>query len=311
MVIELLHNIFKHDFKERSYTTAHYELVKSLKNANSENPIIQSHILFEKQIFEKYFTPSEQYKVAKAMSIDRCREIFKKAYTDCRVNLLTVGNITVDKCKDLTELFFSHLNITKHSEILLDDNMNRIRKLTEKIIRTPNPDETNSVGSVIYDFDRFRKDYTEHWKSQILFYRIYSTLVSNKFFYELRTKRQMGYIVKVKILLFDVNCHTNVFLEFIVQSPKYSVKDILKEINGFIENENKYILEKMSLKEYEEARNAEKTKLKQKFNNLSDLGSYFMSSIIDESFEFKYKDKSIKLCSNNKRYLSRKPYIKW
>ncbi len=248
MVIELLHNIFKHDFKQRSFTTAHYELVKSLKNANSENPIIQSHILFEKQIFEKYFTPTEQYKVAKAMSIDRCRELFKKAYTDCRVNILTVGNITVDKCNDLTELFFSHLNITKHSEILLDDNMNRIRKLTEKIIRTPNPDETNSVGSVIYDFDRFRKDYTEHWKSQILFYRIYSTLISNKFFYELRTKRQMGYIVKVKILLFDVNCHTNVFLEFIVQSPKYSVKDILKEINGFIENENKYILEKMPLK---------------------------------------------------------------
>ena len=73
----------------------------------------------------------------------------------------------------------------------------------------------------------------------------------------------MGYIVKVKILLFDVNCHTNVFLEFIVQSPKYSVKDIIKEINGFIENENKYILEKMPLKEYEEARNAEKTKLMQ------------------------------------------------
>ena len=46
----------------------------------------------------------------------------------------------------------------------------------------------------------------------------------------------------------------------------------------------------MSLKEFEEAVNAEKTKLKQKFNNLSDLGSYFMSGIIDESFDFRFKE---------------------
>ena len=290
MVIELLHNIFNHEFKQRSFNTAHYELVKSLKNAVSENPVIQSHIIFEKEIFEKYFTPAEQYRVAKKMSIDRCREVFKQVYTDCRINILTVGNVTIEKCSEINDLFFSYINIIKNAEIILDDNMNRIRKITERIIKTPNKDEKNSIASVIYDVDRFRKNETEHWKSQILFYRIYNTLVSNKFFYELRTKRQMGYIVKAKILLIDSNNHTNVFLEFIVQSPKYTVKEIINEINKFIENENIYILKKMSLKEFEEAVNAEKTKLKQKFNNLSDLGSYFMSGIIDESFDFRFKE---------------------
>jgi secreted Zn-dependent insulinase-like peptidase len=100
----------------------------------------------------------------------------------------------------------------------------------------------------------------------------------------------MGYIVKAKILLIDTNNHTNVFLKFIVQSPKFTVTEILDEINKFIENENKYILEKMPIKEFEEAVNAEKTKLKQNFNNLSDLGSYFMSGIIDESFDFTFKE---------------------
>jgi secreted Zn-dependent insulinase-like peptidase len=123
---------------------------------------------------------------------------------------------------------------------------------------------------------------------------IQSQTISNKFFYELRTKKQMGYIVKVHTLLIDSNSNSNVFLQFVIQSPKYSCEEILDEINKFIENEIIYIMEKMPLDEYLTALNAEKVKLKEKFNNLNDLGSYFMNAIIDESFNFKFKDELLR-----------------
>jgi secreted Zn-dependent insulinase-like peptidase len=128
----------------------------------------------------------------------------------------------------------------------------------------------------------------------VLFSRIYTTVVANKYFYELRTKKQMGYIVRAKILLLDSNYHSSIFLQFLIQSPKYSVKKILDETTQFITNENKFILDKMTEEEYEKIRDAERSKLKKNFINLSDVGSYFMNSILDESFKFDVKESLLK-----------------
>lgn len=294
-VIDLIKNIFNHEFKERSFKTAHYELLKDLKNHHKESPLSQLVVQFEKLIFNKYFTPMEQYKAVKSMTIEKCKEIFKRIYTDCRVNILTMGNITQNNCINLINTYYKNLNInTPQLELELDDNLNRIHKMKKNIVQSKNVEEKNSIATVIYDFDRFRKNYTKDWKSRVLFYRILYTLLSNKFFYELRTKKQMGYIVKVRTLLIDSNNSSNVFLQFIIQSPKYSCDEILDEINKFIENEIIYIMENMSLEEYNTALNSEKVKLKEKFNNLNELGSYFMNAIIDESFNFYFKDELLR-----------------
>ena len=294
-IVDLMKNMFNHEFKERSFKTAHYELLKDLKNHDKESPSSQLLVQFEKLIFDKYFTPIEQYKAAKSITIEKCKNIFKSIYTDCRINILTTGNISQNNCIDLINTYYSNLNInTPQLELELDDNLNRIHKIKTQLIRTKNLEETNSIASVIYDFDRFRKSYTKDWKSRVLFYRILNTLVSNKFFYELRTKKQMGYIVKVRTMLVESNHNSNVFLQFVIQSPKYTCKEIIEEINKFIEGEIVYIMEKMPLEEFNVALNAEKIKLKEKFNNLSELGSYFMNAIIDESFNFKFKDELLR-----------------
>jgi insulysin len=299
MVIDLIKDIFNYQFRERSFKTAHYELLKDLKNHNKDNPSSQLFLQFEKLIFDKYYTPQEQYRAAKLMTIEKCKEIFKSIYTNCRVNILTIGNISQDNCSNLIKTFYKNLNIiTPQIDLYLEDNLNRIHKLKKYIIQNKNLEEKNSIASIIYDFDRFRKTYTKDWKSRVLFYRILNSILSNKFFYELRTKKQMGYIVKVRTNLINNNYYSNVFLQFVIQSPKYSCEEILDEIDKFISNEIIYIIEKMSPEEYNLALNAEKIKLNEKFNNLSDLGSYFMNSIIDESFNFKFIDELLKKCDN-------------
>jgi secreted Zn-dependent insulinase-like peptidase len=246
--------------------------------------------MFEKEVYMNYYTPEEQYKVCKDMTMERCIELFKQTYTDCRVNILTIGNLTKDKAINLNNKIFESINIKSQGALVISDNINRIDNPKTKIVKSPNKKEENNVGSVFYDLFRFRKNYTKGWKSMVLFSRIYTTVVSNKYFYELRTKKQMGYIVRAKILLLDSNYHSSIFLQFVIQSPKYSVKKIIDETTEFIINENNFILEKMTEEEYEKIRNAERTKLKKSFINLSDVGSYFMNSILDESFKFNVKE---------------------
>ncbi len=290
LVIELIRKMFHNRFRERSFKTAHYELTKNLKNYTKANPLKQLYIMFEKEVLMNYYTPEEQYKVCKDMTMDKCIEIFNKIYTDCRVNILTCGNLTKDKAQSLNDKIFESINIKSQGELILSDNINRIENPKTKIIKSPNKKEENNVGSVIYDLFRFRKHYTKNWKYMVLFSRIYTTVVANKYFYELRTKKQMGYIVRAKIILLDSNYHNSIFLKFLIQSPKYSVKKIIDETTQFITNENKFILEKMTEEEYEKIRDAERAKLKKSFINLSDVGSYFMNSILDESFKFNVKE---------------------
>jgi insulysin len=311
LVVDLIKDIFQKDFKTRSFKTAKFELTKNLKNYNKSSPITKLNVMFQKCIYSNYFTPDEQYKVIKNMTIQKCRDIFKKNFNNYRVNILTIGNISQDKTIEINDTVYNNLQQfeqtqdNKQIDLDLTDNIIRLKEPMVKIVKVDNDDEDNSLGAVIYDLFRFRKcnKYTNGWKSLILFARIYNMMVSNKFFYELRTKKQMGYIVKVNMKILDNNYYSNIFIEFLIQSPKFSVKDIFKETEDFIKQENDYILNKMTEKEYIKSINAEESKLKKSFLNIGDLGSYYMGSILDESFNFIVKEElleKIKLFDFNK-----------
>lgn len=294
MIVDILTNIFQKDFKERSFNTAKFDLLQNLKNFSKSSPLIQYNILLQKQIYKTFFTPEEQYEVAKTMTLEKCRDIFKKNFIDCRVSILTTGNIKKEEAETINNNLYKNLGLQKQIDITLDDNMNRIDKTQTIIIKSPNRKQENSIGVIVFDLFKLRKNYTNKWKSLVLFARIYNTIIANKFFYELRTKKQMGYIVKAKVAPYNCNYYTNFFLEFIVQSPKYSVKKIIDEINDFLLVQNEYILDKMKDTDYEIVRGAEEGKLKRQFINLSDLGSYFMNSVMDESFKFDVKETLLK-----------------
>lgn len=294
MIVDILSNIFQKDFKERSFYTAKFDFLQNLKNFSKSSPLVQYNILLQDQIYKKYFTPEEQYEVAKTMTLEKCREIFRKNFVDCRVSILTTGNINKENAEQLNNNLYRNLGLQKQIDIVLDDIMNRLDEPQTIIVKSPNKKQENSIGIIVFDLFKFRKNYTHKWKSMVLFARIYNTIIANKFFYELRTKKQMGYIVKAKIAPYNCNYYTNFFLEFIVQSPKYSVKKIIDEINNFLQIQNEFILDKMKDTDYEIVRTAEEGKLKRQFINLSDLGSYFMNSIMDESFKFDVKETLLK-----------------
>ena len=198
--------------------------------------------------------------------------------------MLISGNLSVEDASKLGSAVYSALGDISQREFSSDDNIKRIEKPMKIILKTE--DEENNLMSVTYDLFRMRKSYTENWKSKLLFLRLCNKILSNKYFNTLRTKQQLGYIVKTRALMIDNNNYQSGMLQFLIQSPTKSAAYLEEQTMKFISEESEYIMKTMNEDEFNKYIEGEKMILKQEFNNLSEFSLYYMGGIIDESFYF-------------------------
>jgi len=281
-VIEIIHNMLNTSFEKSHFKIARYNLMQTLLNVKHSSPLTQMNIKLDDTIYKKYYTPEEQLRVITNIDMKKCCEIFKANYNDCRVSILSCGNITEEEGDNLNNIMYNSLSLNKQIEIDLSESVNKINDY-KKIVKFDNPDENNSVMTYNYKLFRIKKDLTSKWKSLLLFSRICNSILSYKYFYKLRTEEQLGYIVKTKILTIIDNYNYTCILQFLIQSPKVKCDELVNKTEKFIEEETDFILNKMSIEEYNHYVDGERSKLRKKFNNLSSLGAYFTNSLIDES----------------------------
>ena len=115
-------------------------------------------------------------------------------------------------------------------------------------------------------------------------------ILGNDFYYELRTEKEIGYVVKIKTSLYDNNLTQKIIIKFVVQSSKYAYDNVLREILEFIKRQESIIFNELSEIDYKEFIESEKNKLKRNFDTLSELSGYYFNSIVDESYQFDSKD---------------------
>ena len=115
-------------------------------------------------------------------------------------------------------------------------------------------------------------------------------ILNNNFYYELRTEKEIGYVVKIKTSIYHNNLTQKIHIKFIVQSSKYTYDIVLQEILDFIKRQEKRIMNELSDIDYKEYIESEKNKLKRDFDTLTELTGYYFNSIIDESYQFDSKD---------------------
>jgi secreted Zn-dependent insulinase-like peptidase len=131
---------------------------------------------------------------------------------------------------------------------------------------------------------------TKNWYEYILFCRLFEMILGNDFYYELRTEKEIGYVVKIKTSIYDNNLTQKIIIKFVVQSSKYAYDNVLREILEFIKRQESRIFNELSEIDYKEFIESEKNKLKRNFDTLSELSGYYFNSIVDESYQFDSKD---------------------
>ena len=145
---------------------------------------------------------------------------------------------------------------------------------------------------MLYQLDYIKNN--KNWHKTIILMNIFVNMISNDFFNELRSIKQLGYLVKCDHIKLGSIIKPLAYICFFVQSPKYNPDRLEKEILEFIktikiDNIDKYKSNLMN-------------KLNEPFNNSISEFSYLFSEIINNSLLFNYKEKLKKhLVSINKK----------
>ena len=124
-------------------------------------------------------------------------------------------------------------------------------------------------------------------------FSLLSQIISIPFFHELRTQKQLGYIVQASsISLLDVPG-----LVFIVQSPNHSSEDLVKNIEQFTTSYHTKI-SRMDTVEFEQHKQALITRLQTKDTRLGQRTNRYWREIDRENYNFNSKEKLTEVVQN-------------
>lgn len=152
-------------------------------------------------------------------------------------------------------------------------NFTKIELPKDMILSHPNKEEKSNCITITYELGNFEPN---KWVHTFITYLI----LEQPFFEELRTKKQLGYLVKFSLL----NYGNNYYIVQKVQSDK-NCELLLTEINNF----NINILNIINTINLDEWKISAKNYLNEKENSLSDIFNKFFSEIISRKYLFNRK----------------------
>jgi secreted Zn-dependent insulinase-like peptidase len=169
------------------------------------------------------------------ISLDESDEFLKKMFRYSNVTMLINGNINKSDALKLSDELL-RLNVIDKCSITIADRKNVAEIYGENIncVDSQNPSNPDSCVSYMIDMFRLRSGITGDWNKLSAFGGLFSSIVSCKFFDDLRTKEQLGYIVTANTRYEGDPYYKNVFLEFYVQSPVKDAEYLIERIKRFI-----------------------------------------------------------------------------
>jgi insulysin len=257
-------NKISNDYIENLLLT--YENI--IKNIKFSNPYEYSIYIITLNLLPNSYSIEELLVNLKKINHNILKNyINNELFKEINLTIITYGNIYIynNLFEDLNNIFT--FNKEPYQQIQLQKKLNNI------IIKHPNENETSICVSNFFKIGLFIP------KKYLIMHLIYK-IFSQPFFNKLRTEKQLGYLVKMTISIYDEIFYINQ----IVQSDK-DIKIINKEINKFNKNLKK-ILKKINLSIYKDLI---KKDLLEPEHSLDEKYTKYVNEIISKQYLF-YKN---------------------
>ena len=242
---------------------------EDLLNIKKENPWSYADYYFNKITLSNEYTTENLLKILiqieKEESMLLIKNHISQIFSESSLSILFVGNMTKDQIPNnniLNKLLF-------HQQ----DSFPLVNFPNSVSIKHPNLQEKSNCVKIVYYIGNFEPS---RWVHSFLTYLI----LESPFFEELRTKKQLGYLVKCMLS----NTGNNYYLIQKVQSDK-SCKIIKHEINLF----NTRVLDIIKKANLDEWKLSAKNHIEEKDNNTGDIVNKFFSEIISRKYLFNRK----------------------
>ena len=240
-------------------------LREQLMNIDHQNPWEYSKFYNKIRIQSNEYLNTELLSVLDKITERDIKLFINEIFDDCTLTIFFFGNLTADQIpqNDITNKFVFNQHISFPKITIPQD-------LT---INHPNINEKNNCVTFYYYIGSF---------SPLKWLHLFITelILENKFYDELRTKKQMGYLVHLGM----TSSSDNYFLIEKIQSNK-SCDEICIEINNF----NDTIFNLLEESNLDEIKVAAKNHLKEKHNSIENYYNIFFNEIISRKYLFDRK----------------------
>lgn len=261
---------------EQRFRIARQQLMDSLRNRLQDKPVAQAASLVQDTLIQGAWTTEEKLAAAEALTVDDLRA-FAEAFTEeVDAVMLVHGNATRAFALNTAEQARATL---LHNSQASTVNRSQVRDLPEGQtgiqLQVPHPD----TGYLRYSQG---KDTSFAERAR---YRLLTQVISGAFYEELRTKRQLGYIVYAT----PFEMLETPAIGLVVQSPEASAETIDQAVADFAESFREHI-EGMDDSALERERQAVISKLKEQERTLSEVSERYWREIDRQATGFDSKE---------------------
>jgi secreted Zn-dependent insulinase-like peptidase len=262
-IVDLFMNTF-FDFV-KDITKDVFDYIKTNQIDNLDNFIyaelrILAASKFEENIYKNSYSYNELKNAIDTIEFTDINKPSEWLRTNYNMKVFIYGNINQDII-NINKKFnvFSNGNITIENDIIeLRDSVSQIY-----IVKSSNKKNNNYLINIFYEIGYVIKNVTKDWELIILSVLFVVMYVKEKFFTQLRTKEQTGYIVRALSTVYPGN-HGNLYgISFLVQSPHVNPIVLKRKIKTFISKMHES-LKKIKPEKFELYKNNIKLHLKQK-----------------------------------------------
>lgn len=284
------------------FSTVKKKYEDTLRNYIYSTPVSLAIDYIKKKSYNRYYEFNDQLEVLRKLKVNtdnlsKIVNIMSTLKNSCRTKIFVGGNISKENAIKIaayytyftpvgSQLIDSGMPIIKVSE--LKPGQTDIYKK-----KTLNSNEVDSAIAYFYEIGFIKKNVTKDWDKNIVLLILINTLISDKFFYQLRSVEQSGYIVNSKVYsIGSVENRLRGYL-FMIQSYKKTPDDLQARIQLFVNSSYKNI-KKISDKELQKYKDTLVSSLKEKDNNMYEHFNSLITEINLGDYLFNIKEILIK-----------------
>lgn len=246
-------------------------LKENYLNINNSNPWDYSSYYMSSESIENDYLIEPLIKEIEQINKEELHNFISTLFENSSLSVLFAGALYNHQLP-------KNIPLIEKGILLPQYNFTKIELPKDITLSHPNKEEKSNCVTITYELGNFEPN---KWVHTFMTYLI----LEQPFFEELRTKKQLGYLVKFSLL----NYGNNYYIVQKVQSDK-NCELLLTEINNFNINILN-IINKINLDEW---KISAKNYLNEKENSLSDIFNNFFSEIISRKYLFNRKKILIK-----------------
>ncbi len=283
----IVNSVINPKFDQNIFNFVKMAYHKELENFIYDSPVALGLEYLKEKSFKVFYSNEEILKIINDIEYVDVKKVRDMIINSSKMKCFIGGNIHK---KDATNLVNILSKLTPKKSIksgmpIVKMDLLQPGQIDEYIRDAYNPEEPDSAIILFYEIEFLRSDTTKNWDKLFGMLLMTNILTEERFFHELRSIQQSGYIVKSFIINLGGLYNSVRGLSFLIQSSKKSLEELEKNIKLFIKNSFKFI-KNLNDTDFENTKKTVITLLNRNDNSMIDEFNRYFSQIFTGEYMF-------------------------